>query len=86
MQSKSSEGVGNLVAFAIYFALSFALHRGCLFTILANVYLHEVLDKWFERGVLPRLAGMAFILRYADDAVMVFSFLQDAMRVLNRST
>jgi RNA-directed DNA polymerase len=50
--------------------------------MLANVYLHEVLDKWFVRDVLPRLTGKAFMIRYADDAVMVFSSLQDAERVL----
>jgi hypothetical protein len=35
--------------------------------LLANVYLHEVLDKWFEKDVLPRMRGQAFLIRYADD-------------------
>ena len=55
---------------------------GVISPMLANVYLHEVLDKWFVRDVLPRLTGKAFMIRYADDAVMVFSSLQDAERVL----
>jgi len=34
--------------------------------ILANIYLHEVLDRWFEETVKPRLSGKAFLVRYAD--------------------
>jgi len=40
---------------------------GVISPILANVYLHEVLDTWFEAEVKPRLAGRAFLIRYADD-------------------
>lgn len=50
--------------------------------LLANVYLHEVLDLWVEREVLPRLRGRAFLVRYADDFVMVFEQRSDAERVL----
>jgi RNA-directed DNA polymerase len=35
--------------------------------ILSNIYLHEVLDLWFERDVRPRLSGRAQLVRYADD-------------------
>ena len=49
---------------------------------LSNVYLHEVLDQWFEREVKPRLRGRAFEVRYADDAVLVFEHEDDARRVL----
>jgi retron-type reverse transcriptase len=35
--------------------------------ILGNVYLHYVLDLWFEREVRPRMRGMAKLIRYADD-------------------
>jgi hypothetical protein len=49
---------------------------------LANVYLHEVLDKWFAVQVRPRLAGRAVLIRYADDAVIAFSSEQDARRVM----
>ena len=51
--------------------------------ILANIYLDTVLDQWFEADVLPALAGQAFLVRYCDDAVMVFSHQCDAQRVMN---
>lgn len=56
---------------------------GVISPILANVYLHEVLDTWFEETVKPRLKGQVFLIRYADDAVMVFSEESDARRVLD---
>jgi retron-type reverse transcriptase len=40
---------------------------GVVSPLLANVYLHEVLDRWFETQVRPRLAGRAVLIRYADD-------------------
>ena len=40
---------------------------GVVSPLLANVYLHYVLDVWFERDVKPRLRGRAFLIRYADD-------------------
>jgi hypothetical protein len=49
---------------------------------LANIYLHEVLDLWFERDVRPRMHGGAFMVRYADDVVMCFAREDDARRVL----
>jgi len=55
---------------------------GVVSPILANVYLHEVLDAWFEREVKPRLNGRAFLIRYADDAAIVFSCEADARRVM----
>lgn len=55
---------------------------GVISPLLANVYLHYVLDMWFEREVQPRLAGRAFLIRYADDFVMVFSNESDARRVM----
>jgi len=55
---------------------------GVVSPLLANIYLHEVLDVWFERDVRPRLNGRAFMVRYADDAVLVFSNEADARRVL----
>ena len=51
--------------------------------ILANAYLHEVLDTWFEQTVKPRLKGRASLIRYADDAVLVFEREGDARRVLD---
>jgi RNA-directed DNA polymerase len=50
--------------------------------LLANVYLHYVLDVWFAEVVKPRLKGRAFLVRYADDFVMGFACEEDARRVL----
>ena len=46
---------------------------GVISPLLANVYLHHVLDMWFEQEVKPRLKGRAFLVRYADDFVMGFA-------------
>jgi RNA-directed DNA polymerase len=51
--------------------------------LLGNVYLHYVLDQWFEREVKPRLRGEAHLVRYADDWVMAFELLDDAERVMD---
>ncbi len=50
--------------------------------LLANIYLHHVLDVWFEEEVKPRLRGKAFEIRYADDGLLCFQFKEDAERVL----
>ena len=55
---------------------------GVISPLLANVYLNEVMDKWFERDVKPRLQSSAFLVRYADDMVIVFAKEQDARRVM----
>lgn len=55
---------------------------GVVSPILANIYLHEVLDVWFHQQVLPRLRGRAWLVRYADDAVMLFENEADAHRVM----
>ena len=52
------------------------------FPLLANVYLHYVLDEWFEKDVKPRLRGRAFSVRFADDAILAFSNEADARKVL----
>jgi group II intron reverse transcriptase/maturase len=49
--------------------------------MFGNVYLHYVLDLWFERDIKPRLAGHARLIRYADDFVMGFEKPEDAERV-----
>lgn len=48
--------------------------------LLANVYLHYVLDQWFEREVKPRLRGEAYMIRYADDFICAFELESDARR------
>jgi hypothetical protein len=50
--------------------------------ILGNIYLHHVLDMWFERDVQPRMRGKAAFLRYADDGVFAFERRDDAERVM----
>lgn len=56
---------------------------GVISPILANIYLHEVLDVWFEQVVKPRLRGRAFMIRFADDAVLCFEREEDARRVMD---
>lgn len=50
--------------------------------LLANIYLHQVLDEWFEKTVKPRLKGEAHEVRYADDAILCFQYREDAEKVL----
>jgi len=54
---------------------------GVISPILANIYLHEVLDRWFVEEVRPKLAGRAEIVRFADDFVIVLEKDQDARQV-----
>jgi group II intron reverse transcriptase/maturase len=55
---------------------------GVISPLLANIYLHEVVDQWFESVVKPRLKGLSFMVRYADDLVLTFSSEEDARRVM----
>ncbi len=55
---------------------------GVISPMLANVFLHYVLDEWFARDVQPRLRSRAFLIRYADDFVMGFTREDDARRVM----
>jgi group II intron reverse transcriptase/maturase len=55
---------------------------GVISPLLSNIYLHEVLDKWFEEVVKAYLKGKAFMVRFADDAVLVFQRREDAERVM----
>jgi group II intron reverse transcriptase/maturase len=50
--------------------------------VLGNIYLHHVLDVWFERDVTPRLRGRAHLIRYADDGVITFEREDDARKVM----
>jgi len=49
--------------------------------MLGNIYLHNVLDSWFEEVVKPRLRGMATLIRYCDDFIIGFERMDDAKRV-----
>jgi group II intron reverse transcriptase/maturase len=55
---------------------------GVISPLLSNIYLHEVLDEWFEATAKPRLKGRGFLVRYADDFVMGFERREDAERVM----
>jgi RNA-directed DNA polymerase len=56
---------------------------GVISPLLANIFLHDVLDVWFEQQVKPRLRGRVRLIRYADDAVMLFEYEDDARRVMD---
>jgi hypothetical protein len=49
--------------------------------LLSNIYLHYVLDLWFEHAVKPHLKGEAYMVRYVDDFVLCFQYRADALRV-----
>lgn len=53
---------------------------GSISPILANVYLHHVLDHWFDQEVRPRGKGQALMIRYADDFVCAFQYKSEAKR------
>jgi group II intron reverse transcriptase/maturase len=55
---------------------------GVISPLLANVFLHYVLDTWFRQEVRPRLRGRAHLIRYADDFVILFRHEEDARRVM----
>ncbi len=55
---------------------------GVISPLLANIYLHHVLDTWFETEVKPRMRGHCFLVRFADDFVIGFQREDDARRVL----
>ncbi len=50
--------------------------------LLANIYLHYVLDEWFETVVKPRLRGEAYEVRFADDFILCFQYQEDAEKVI----
>jgi group II intron reverse transcriptase/maturase len=55
---------------------------GVISPLLANIYLHYVLDEWFEKHVKPRMQGKCRLIRFADDSVIVFQLKYDADRVM----
>jgi len=66
---------------AIHYPTEGTPQGGVVSPLLSNIYLHEVLDVWFEQQVSPRLRGKAKLVRFADDFVIVFSEQGDAQRV-----
>jgi RNA-directed DNA polymerase len=55
---------------------------GVISPVLANIFLHHVLDEWFEREVRPRLKGRAFLLRFADDFCIGCEREGDARKIM----
>jgi RNA-directed DNA polymerase len=67
----------------LHFANEGTPQGGVISPILSNIFLHHVLDQWFEDVVRPRLKGKATLVRFADDFVMTFETYQDAKRVMD---
>ena len=55
---------------------------GLISPVLANVYLHYVLDLWFEKKIKRKLKGEAYYVRYADDFLMMFQYENEAQAVM----
>ena len=55
---------------------------GVVSPILSNIFLHYVLDDWFVKGVVPRMKGRCFIIRYADDFIVGCEKEADAHRIM----
>ena len=55
---------------------------GVISPLLSNIYLHNVVDEWFERDIQPRMCNRCRLLRFADDLVIIFESKYDAQRVM----
>jgi retron-type reverse transcriptase len=55
---------------------------GVISPLLANIFLHHVLDDWFEREVKPRMKGRVYLIRFADDFVIACELANDARRLM----
>jgi group II intron reverse transcriptase/maturase len=55
---------------------------GSISVLLSNLYLHYVLDLWFEKAIKPRLEGECYLIRYIDDFVVCFEYKKDAERFI----
>ncbi len=56
---------------------------GLISPVLANVYLHYVLDLWMEKAIKPRLRGEVYYVRYADDFLILFQYENEAQKVMD---
>lgn len=52
--------------------------------VLSNVYLHYVLDLWFEKRIKKELKGEAYLVRFADDFVIMFEHEEEAGKVYSK--
>ena len=55
---------------------------GVISPMLANIFLHHVLDEWFVKDIQPRMKGRCFLIRFADDFIIGFEWKEDACRVM----
>jgi len=53
---------------------------GSISVLLSNIYLHYVLDLWFDKVIKPKLKGEAYLVRYIDDFVVCFQYHSDAQK------
>lgn len=60
-----------------------SVQGGIISPCIANVYLHYVLDLWFEKAVKPKLRGFSRYVRYADDFLIMFQYEDDAIKVMS---
>ena len=83
----------NFIRYVVRFLKAGVMENGCISDsdkgtpqgglispVLANVYLHYVLDLWFEKVVKKHLKGESYLYRYADDFVVLFQYEDDAKR------
>jgi group II intron reverse transcriptase/maturase len=54
---------------------------GNLSPMLSNIFLHYVLDLWFEKKVKPQVRGACYLVRYADDYICMVQYAEDAQRI-----
>ncbi|WP_376785733.1 reverse transcriptase domain-containing protein [Ruminiclostridium cellobioparum] len=54
---------------------------GSISVLLSNLYLHYVLDLWFEKAIKPKLQGECYLIRYIDDFVVCFQYRADAIKL-----
>lgn len=55
---------------------------GIISPVLGNIYLHFVLDDWFEKIVVKQCKGYSGMIRYADDVVACFQYKEEAEKFL----
>jgi group II intron reverse transcriptase/maturase len=72
---------GVMEAGVVYHPEAGTPQGGVISPLLANIYLHEILDVWWQNEVQPRLCGRSALVRFADDFVLVFENEEDARRV-----
>ena len=73
---------GVLEAGQIHYPEDGTPEGGVISPLLANIYLHYVVDEWYVQALAPRVRGPSLLARYCDDFVLLFAFEDDARRAL----